>query len=313
MRIRADVEDIQTTRSEKLLAVLLVAFLLLGGVWTYQKIDDVVREHVSVPTFASAGPASLRLQEAQRRVAAATERRGRALQELELSREAYRTALEAHEPAGALRKRYVAAQTELANTEGELAAAQQAVTAAQPAAQAEQRSLSERINNAYHRQQRDSFFARFGLVVLWIGASFGLLLWGRRRASRWFPLAGSVAVSGTIMAFVLAGDYLTDYLEPFDWGIAAIALLGVVATLLLYWGLQRYLIRRIPQRRVKRHQCPFCGYPVGENTHCEACGREVVAPCTTCESPRRVGVAYCGVCGSTGGASLGRLELSKST
>jgi hypothetical protein len=77
MSIRADVEDIQTTRSEKLLAVLLAAFLLLGGVWTYQKIDDVVRAHVSVPSFASAGPASLRLQEAQRRVAAATERRMR--------------------------------------------------------------------------------------------------------------------------------------------------------------------------------------------------------------------------------------------
>ena len=80
MSIRADVEDIQTTRSEKLLAVLLAAFLLLGGVWTYQKIDDVVRAHVSVPSFASAGPASLRLQAAQRRVAAATKHRMRALQ-----------------------------------------------------------------------------------------------------------------------------------------------------------------------------------------------------------------------------------------
>ena len=305
MSIRADVEDIQTTRSEKLLAVLLAAFLLLGGIWTYQKVDDVVRGHVSVPSFASAGPASLGFQEAQRRAAAASERRGRALQDLELSREAYRTALEAQEPAAALRKKYEAAQTELAAADKELATAQQAAAAAQPTAQAEQRSLSERIDKAYHRQQRDTFFARLVLIALWIACSFGLLLWGRRRASRWFPLAGSVAASGTIMAFVLAGDYLTDYLEPFDWGIAAIALLGIVATLLLYWGLQRYLIRRIPQRRVKRHQCPFCGYPAGPNAHCEACGREILATCTTCEAQRRVGVAYCGACGSTGGASRG--------
>ena len=305
MSIRANVEDIQTTRSEKLLAVLLAAFLLLGGIWTYQKVDDVVRGHVSVPSFASAGPASLRLQEAQRRAAAASERRGRALQDLELSREAYRTALEAHEPAAALRTKYEAAQTELAAADKELETAQQAAAAAQPAAQAEQQSLSERIDKAYHRQQRDTFFARFALIAVWIACSFGLLLWGRRRASRWFPLAGSVAASGTIMAFVLAGDYLTDYLEPFDWGIAAIALLGIVATLLLYWGLQRYLIRRIPQRRVKRRQCPFCGYPTGANEHCEACGREIVATCTACEAPRRVGVAYCGACGSTGGTSLG--------
>jgi hypothetical protein len=83
--------------------------------------------------------------------------------------------------------------------------------------------------------------------------------------------------------------------------MAAIAGVGIAATLLVYWGVQRYLIRRIPQRRVKRRQCPFCGYPVGANVHCEGCGREVVAPCTKCEAPRRVGTAYCGVCGATAG------------
>lgn len=43
---RVDVEEIQTTRSEKLLADILVVFLLIGGVWTYQKIDDYVRDRV---------------------------------------------------------------------------------------------------------------------------------------------------------------------------------------------------------------------------------------------------------------------------
>jgi hypothetical protein len=301
MRIRADVEDIQTTKTEKFLAVILTAFLLLGGVWTYQKIDDVVREHVAIPTFESAGPASSRLQQAEARASQASERRSQALENLELKREAYRTALEAHEPAAQLRAEYDAAQAELTAADRELAAAQQAAAAARPAAQAEQRSLSERIERAYHRQQRDSFFARLGLIALWIGAAYGLLVWGRRRASRWFPLAGSVVAAATIMAFVLAADYLTDYLEPFDWGVAGIAALGIAATLLVYWGLQRYLIRRLPQRRVKRRQCPFCGYPVGEGVHCESCGREVIAPCTKCEVPRRVGTPYCGVCGSTAG------------
>jgi hypothetical protein len=303
MKIRTDVEDIQTTRTEKFLAVVLTAFLLLGGVWTYQKIDDVVREHISIPSFETAGPASARLQQAQARAAQASERRRQALENLELKREAYRTALEAHEPAAQLRAQYDAAQAELTAADRELASAQQAAAAAQPAAQAEQRSLAERIERAYHRQQRDSFFARLGLIALWIGAAYGLLVWGRRRASRWFPLAGSVVAAATIMAFVLAADYLTDYLEPFDWGVAGIAFLGIAATLLVYWGLQRYLIRRLPQRRVKRRQCPFCGYPVGDGVHCEACGREVIAPCTKCEAPRRVGTPYCGVCGSTAGVS----------
>jgi hypothetical protein len=304
MRIRADVDDIQTTRTEKLLAVVLTAFLLLGAIWTYQKLDDVVRSHVSVPAFV-AGPAAQRLQEASQRMGRADQERRRALEELELRREAYRTALDAGDPAPRLEAAYNAAQARLQAADRELAAARDAVAAASPAADAEHRAQAERVQAAVDRQTRASFFARFGLVTFYIVAAYGLLAWMRRRTSRWFPLAGSVVVAATIFAFVFASDYLTDYLDPFDWGIAAIAALGIASTLLVYWSVQRYLIRRLPQRRVKRHQCPFCGYPVGTNTRCEGCGREVVAPCSKCEAPRRVGATYCGVCGSTAGASAG--------
>jgi branched-subunit amino acid ABC-type transport system permease component len=117
--------------------------------------------------------------------------------------------------------------------------------------------------------------------------------------SRWFPLAGSVVAFATIMTFVLTGDYVTDYFEPFDWGVAIVAAFGIAATLLAYLLLQRYLLRRVPQRRVRRGQCPFCGYSVGANMRCEGCGREVVAACASCEAPRRVGTAHCGACGAT--------------
>jgi hypothetical protein len=301
MRIRPDVEDIQTTRTEKLLAGVLAVFVLLGGLWTYQKLDDVVRSHVKVPTFQTAGPASERLSRATVRESQAQARRGRAIENLELKREAYRTALEAHEPTGRLKAQYEASQAELAAADRELAAARDEVASLRPAAQREQQRLSARIEKAHDRQERDSFFARLGLTFGYIAGAYALLLWMRRRTSRWFPLAGGVVVATTILAFVFASDYLTDYVDPFDWGIAAIAGAGIFATVLVYWGVERYLIRRIPQRRVKRRQCPFCGYPVGGNTHCEGCGREVVAPCTACEAPRRVGTAYCAACGSASG------------
>jgi transcription elongation factor Elf1 len=77
-----------------------------------------------------------------------------------------------------------------------------------------------------------------------------------------------------------------------------IALLGIVATLLAYWALVRYVVRRVPQRRVRRGECPFCGYPSRANVRCEGRARELVAPCTACEAPRRVGTPFCGHCGS---------------
>jgi ABC-type multidrug transport system fused ATPase/permease subunit len=304
MKTRSDVDDIQTTKTEKLLAVVLSAFLLLGAIWTYQKLDDVVRQHVSVPTYAS-GPAGQRLQQASGRLAQAEQERQQALGDLELRREAYRTALEARKPAQQLEAEYNAAQSRLQAAERELAAAQADVSAARPAAAVEQQARSKRIDKALDRQQRATFFTRLGLVAFFVVGAYGLLAWMRRRTSRWFPLAGSAVVAATVFAFVFACDYLTDYLDPFDWGIAAISGLGIAATLLTYWGVERYLIRRLPQRRVKRRECPFCGYPVGSNVHCEGCGRDVIADCTKCETPRRVGTSYCGTCGATSGASAG--------
>jgi hypothetical protein len=301
MRIRPDVDDIQTTRTEKLLAGVLAAFVLLGGLWTYQKLDDVVRSHVRVPTFQTAGPASERLGRATSRENQARARRARALQNLELRREAYRTALEAKEPAARLKAQYDAAQVELAAADREVSDARSEAASLRPAAAREQQRLSRRIEKAQDRQERDSFFARLGLTLLYIVGAYALLVWMRRRTSRWFPLAGGVVVATTILAFVFASDYLTDYVDPFDWGVAAIAGAGIVATVLVYWAVERYLIRRIPQRRVKRRQCPFCGYPVGAERHCEGCGREVVAACTKCDAPRRVGTAYCAACGSASG------------
>jgi hypothetical protein len=136
-------------------------------------------------------------------------------------------------------------------------------------------------------------------VLLSIGFAYWLLAHLRRRYTRWFPLAGSAVAFATILALVLTGDYVTDYVNPFEWGIALLALIGVTATLLAYLALQRYLLRRIPQRRVRRQQCPFCGYPAGTNTNCEGCGRDIIAPCANCDAPRRVGTPHCGTCGAT--------------
>ena len=70
-------------------------------------------------------------------------------------------------------------------------------------------------------------------------------------------------------------------------------------TLAAFWWLQRYLARRLPYRRVRKRECPFCGYPAGAGSeHCEGCGRQVLASCDACDQPRRVGTLHCGACGA---------------
>jgi hypothetical protein len=105
-------------------------------------------------------------------------------------------------------------------------------------------------------------------------------------------------VFAAIFALVMAGDYLTDYIDVEELGPFVLSLAGIALTLAVFWWLQRYLARRIPQRRVRKGECPFCGYPVRSGGHCEGCGRPVIGECTTCHQPRRVGTFHCGACGT---------------
>ena len=293
-----DVEQLQTTKSEKLLALVLAAFLLIGGVWAYQELDDWVRDAMPLRNPTASEQQALRTlnQAQQRRFQTETAVR-QARSELELRREAYRTALDAGESAGALRTRYRAADAAFEQARADRQAAGRAETAARPAATAAQKRLGRDVEERRDRQELVIFLLRTAASILFILAGYLLLTRLRDRASRWFPLSGSVVLFATVFAFVVAVDYLTDYFDPFDAGILLLALIGVAATIVAFWLLQRYLARRLPIRRVRRRQCAYCGFPADDNERCEGCGREVQAACAHCAAPRRVGAPFCGACG----------------
>jgi hypothetical protein len=288
-----DIEEIESTKSEKLLAVVLAVFLLIGGIWTYQKLDDVVRDATQVTLSPAEQSAQQSYAKAESRLYAAQQEETAALSDLEFRREAYRTALDAGQPADDLEAAYHQAEQRLALARSARVAAAQAVEQARPAA-----------NAAYQHQQRGfehtrlvAFLARLAFVVLLMAGAYLLLGALRKRRSRYLPMGLAAVGFAAILAFVMAGDYVTDYVDPLDLGPLVLALVGIVLTLAAFAALQRYLARRVPLRRVRKHECPFCGFPVGANDHCEGCGREVIAECATCAEPRRVGTLHCGACG----------------
>jgi flagellar biogenesis protein FliO len=301
MSTRVDVEEIQTTKSEKLLAAVLAVFVLIGGVWTYEKIDDYTADAIEIDYRGSSADraARFRLEQAELRSDRAAGVEETARERLELSREAYRTELDAGNPAPALRRAYGHAQSRVARAEREALAAEEAVSAARPAAEEADSRIAREIESKQDRRDLLTFVLRFAFVASLIVFGYWLLARLRRRGSRYYPLAGAVVVVGSILAFVLAADYVTDYVDPLDLGPLVLALFGIAVTLLAFIALQRYLARRIPSRRARKGECPFCGYPVRGNEFCEGCGRAVVAACARCDKRRRVGVARCGACGAT--------------
>jgi hypothetical protein len=301
MSTRVDVEEIQTTKSEKLLAVVLAIFCLIGGIWTYQKIDDYVRDAIDVANVApsAADRAALnRLAAAEERLAAAQEEHAAARDNLELRREEYRTELDAGRSAPLLERRYEQAQRRYRRAQAAVAAARREVAAAEPAARQANERLAAEAERREDRRELLAFSLRLAFTAASLAVGYWLLAALRRRGSRYFPLAVAFVGYAAILAFVLAADYITDYVDPLDLGPLILALFGIALTVLAFVALQRYLARRIPMRRVRKSECPFCGYPVRRNRSCEGCGRDVVAACSTCESDRRVGALYCGACGA---------------
>lgn len=293
-----DPDEIETTRGEKLLAVVLTAFLLVGTGWVYSKLDRDRLRTYEPPAVSAADQAAIdRYREAQQSQARTASEAAVARSTLELRREAYRTALDAGQPSGALERDYRAAEQQFASAQRAAAEAQTELAAAEPGGRAaytrRDRAARDRDNGA----ARTTFLLRVGFSLLLLAGSFAAF--ARLRATRWFPVAAALVATATLMTLFLAADYLNDYIRWQDLGPLVLSLAGIALTLGAFVALQRYLATRIPLRRVRRAECPYCGFPARGNAYCEGCGHDLVAPCPACGSPRRVGVAHCGACGAS--------------
>lgn len=299
MSTQVDVEELQTTKSEKLLALVMATFLLVAAIWAYQEIDDGIRDTMPARS-ATAGERQAidRLTLAQARRLAADGLVGQRREELELRREAYRTVLDADEPAAELRERYLGANEAFETAQRARAAALRELKAAEPAARAAEKRLAKDSEKRRNRQELYIFLVRLAAAAAFLLSSFGLLTRLRERNSRYLALASASVGAAVVFSFVAAVDYLTDYFDPLDMGILFLALLGAISTGVAFWTLQRYPARRLPRRRVRRGECPFCGFPLRGGTHCEGCGRNVAGACHACGTLRRVGTPHCGACGA---------------
>lgn len=296
---QVDVEEIQTTKSEKLLAVVLAAFLLVGGLWSYQKVDDTIRAAVEPTAPAPADRAAVdRLHAASEHLVAAEEAELAARDRMELAREAYRTALDADQPAGTLEMAYDEAQAAYEKSQRAVTAARDEVAAATPAAEAAGERIAGERRRAVRLESIGSFGARLLMVLVAMAGSYALLGRLRTRGSRYLPLGLAAVAFSAVFALAMAGDYVTDYIDPLEFGPLVLATVGAGLTLAAFMGLQRYLEKRIPRSRVRKGECPFCGFPGRGDAHCEGCGHSLVAECSSCSQPRRVGTLHCGACGS---------------
>ena len=142
-----------------------------------------------------------------------------------------------------------------------------------------------------------STLVEIALILGLLSLGFGLMTMLRALRSRYLPLSFGVVIPACVLAVVFAAEFSFDRFGFRRSGPLVLSLVGVAATLVAFYLLQRHLATRIPNRRVRKGDCPFCGYPLRSGAHCEGCGRDVIGECTSCGGERRIGSAHCACCG----------------
>lgn len=292
---RVDAEELQSTRSERVLAVVLTIFLLVGTIWFYVKAADWIDDSPH-PTTSQQRVLDARDTAWEQESEAAT-----SLDSAHTTFDVAKANVDVATQGGGATPALTAAYTK---AQAALTLAQAAHDQAQAAANAADKAAS-RVEHEVDEQHRSSGRAwalallRLGFIVGWLAGSLALLSRLRKTRPRYLPLGFAAVITGSILALVFAIDYITDYIDPLELGPIVLSAIGVAATLAAFVALQRWLASRIPGRRVRKGECPYCGYPLHTGgSHCEGCGRETIAACATCHADRRVGSQHCVACGS---------------
>lgn len=311
MRKDVGLEEIEVTKGEKFLAVILAVFMLIGWLWVYYKPLDRLDESAYVGVYSerqyasSADRAAIEVNDqAKDELASLQNKLQRKKRAMEEARESYRTELDAGRPAPERESAYRSSQAtvksageEVSAAEGEVLRTAPAASAARKRVEVARKSYMKNIEDRAQGQRRLTFVLRLVFTLALLAFGYWLIAQMRRRHSRYMPVAMSTVGSAAALALVLAGDYISDYIDVGEDAPLVLSIAGIALTLAAIVALQRYIKKRTPQRRVRRRECPFCGYPVRENQSCEGCGRQVVAECSSCNGDRRVGTNYCGACG----------------
>lgn len=311
MSVKTEVENVRTTGPEKILAAVLAIFILIGAVWVYSQIGKVSNDsyeweygQMPGPRIELSQPDRDALRERRQADSASWQARNRLRQaenDVTLAGDAYRTELDAGQSGEAELAEYRQAQRRLTTARSARRRAEARQEAVRPAAAEAEAHRAEALREARAEQRRDDRWVavlRLLLVGILLGTGYWSLAITRRRRSRTMPLALAWISAAALLAAWMALDYGLEAAVFREVGPLVISVAGILLTVLAFAALQRYLARRIPLRRVRKRECPFCGYPSHGSLSCEGCGRQVIGECSTCHQPRRVGTPYCGTCGA---------------
>lgn len=307
------------TASERVLAWILAGFVLIALSWMYVNIDDAVRDARGGRSDAShqaLRTLEISQEKNERELGLWDELSATSVEDARISarraeddsdeaRDRYRTELEAGNGDQQLRRAYLAAErraemkaAELSRLESDRTEALEKQSAYMKSTSAQRRSARQRVASRQDATDRWIFFFRALLVLGSLALSVFLLRLIAERSPRAQPLAQAMVMASALLALAMIVDYSEISFDFDSLGPLGLAALGSAITIGAFFGLQRYLARRRPLRRLRAGECRRCGYPTRDVAFCEGCGSRVYDTCRRCGQPRRTGTPHCRSCGA---------------
>lgn len=313
---RQEQDEVESTRAEKLLALGFAAFLLVGGFWVMDRLGSIPKAPDYGAIAAAAGLPALEAQyrqaendlaRAQEAASVAAGQAEQARSDYEFKREEYRVALERGVDDPALAQAHDAARLAFEQASARAALAQATLlsfsdklTGPQAAFGQAQLEVSRDLQRAENRYQLALFGLRFGYALPLFGLAVWLWFVLRRRRVRYLVLATAFVGFAGIQALALVGQYGWYLLR--DIGPIALSVSGSAVCVAGLVALRRWATstKRVVTVRLRRGQCPFCGFPlVAGADYCAGCGTKATEACPGCGTPNVARSAFCSHCGRT--------------
>jgi hypothetical protein len=310
--ISEESSGIEFSRAERILALGMVIFLLVGGAWVFNRIQRIPARpnyHAIEQHYISSELQNeyWQAQNTLNAARAATERLRQELAvattEYEFRREEFRVMNERGILDPAREKAYLDALAAFERLRREIGLAMAVEESAHERLrplETQWKTLHTQIGEEHARRLRAFELQLFGLRLLYAVPVFllALLLFLRLRKqnSNYLVFATALIGAGTLQLVYLVALYSWHLLRD----IAQIAI-AVIGTALCMFGIvliRRYWLdpERVIRTRVRRGQCFSCGAAAEDNVYCPSCGEELQKRCLGCGANRPVKAAFCPHC-----------------
>lgn len=314
MRLSVNEENsgIEFSRAERILALGMVVFLLVGGAWVFNRIQRlptrpdyhaIEQRHISAELQSEYWQAQNTLNTALAATGRLREELSVAATEYEFRREEFRVMNERGILDAAREKAYLDALARFERLRADMGVAmaveEGARTRLEPLAN-QWKALQTKVGEEHRRAQLRFEWQLFLFRMLYAIPSFvlALLLFQRlrRRESHYLIFATALIGAATLQLLYLVSLYSWHLLR--DVAQIAIAVIGTALCMAGIVMIRRHWLspERVLTTRVRRGQCFNCGAPAEKHVYCPACGEELQKRCLGCGENRPVKAAFCPHC-----------------